>query len=198
MNSCSIVAAIFLLFTLTVSGAEEIKSDSVPAGTGIGQIPRVDEVTRLGKTPMLAEYIALDKGNVWTYSIEKGGQKTEHVQSVVSESGGWSVFDNYFGKEAVSLMIAPGGELLVTSEGTVSSFYNDEVTTSFPEETVETPGGEYEKAMVVTIPEDKKFWFRDVYVKGVGLVYHEHKTPKGVTTYTLLKAKVRGKAYPPE
>ena len=198
MNKLSIAAVIFLLTTLTISSAEEIKNDSVPAGTGIGQIPKTDEVTRLGNNSMLAEYIPLDKGNVWTYSIKKDGQTKEHTQSVVSESEGWSIFDNYFGKQAVSLRIAPGGELLFTSEGVVKSFYDDKVTTSFPEEAVATPGGKFEQAMVVTRLENKNFWFRDVYVKGVGLVFHEHKTPKGVTTYSLVKAKVGGKDYPPE
>ncbi len=198
MSSSRIMIALFLLVTLSVSSAEEVKNDSVPAGTGIGQIPEVNEVTRLGTSSLVAEYMPMDKGNAWTYSIKKDGNIKEHTQSVVSESGGWSVFDNYFGKDAVSLRIAPGGELLVTSEGVVSSFYNDEVTTSFPEEAVETPGGKFEQAMVVTIPEDKEFWFRDVYVKGVGLVFHEHKTPKGSTSYSLLKANVGGSVYPAE
>lgn len=198
MDRCNIFIAAFFLITFSVSYADEIKNDSVPAGTGIGQIPEMGEVTRLGKSPLLAEYMPLDKGNVWTYSIKKGGRTEEHTQSVVSESGGWSVFDNYFGKDAVALRIAPGGELLVTDKGVVSPFYSDGVTTSFPGEAVETPVGKYDHAMLVTMPEGKEFWFRDVYVKGVGLVFHEHRTPEGNTSYSLLKAKVSGNVYPPE
>ncbi len=199
MNRFNIVIAVLILITFAVSNADETaKNDSVPVGTGIGQIPELGEVTRLGKNSLLAEYMPLDKGNVWTYRIKKGGQIKEHTQSVVSESEGWSVFDNYFGKDAIALRIAPGGELLVTNKGVVSSFYSDQVTKSFPRDTVETPGGKYDQAMLVTMPEDKEFWFRDVYVKGVGLVFHEHKTPEGSTSYSLLKAKVRGNTYPPE
>jgi hypothetical protein len=199
MDRFNIVIAVLILITFAVSNANETtKNDSVPAGTGIGQIPELGEVTRLGKNLLLAEYMPLDKGNVWTYTVKKGDQIKEHTHSVVSESGGWSVFDNYFGKDAIALRIAPGGELLVTNKGVVSTFYSDEVTASFPRGTVETPGGKYDQAMLVTMPEDKEFWFRDVYVKGVGLVFHEHKTPEGNTSYSLLKAKVRGNAYPPE
>lgn len=198
MNRFNILIAALLLITFSVSKAEDTKNDSVPAGTGIGQIPELGEVTRLGKNPLLAEYMPLDKGNVWTYSIKNGDQTKEHTQSVVSVSGGWSVFDNYFGKDAIALRIAPGGELLVTNEGVVSSFYSDQVTTSFPEDNVETPWGKYSQAMLVAMPEDKEFWFRDVYVKGVGLVFHEHRTPEGNTSYSLLKANVSGNIYPPE
>ena len=198
MNRHNVFVAAFFLITFSVSNAGEIKGGPVPVGTGIGQVPEVGEVTRLGKNALLAEYMPLDKGNVWTYSIKKDGKTKEHTQSVVSESGGWSVFDNYFGKDAVALRIAPGGELLVTNEGVVSSFYSDDVTVSFPEEAVETPVGKYDQVMLVTMPEDEKFWFRDVYVKGVGLIFHEHRTPEGNTSYSLLKAKVRGNVYPPE
>ncbi len=198
MNRRSIVIAALFMITFSVSNADEVKNDSIPVGTGIGQIPEVDEVTRLGEDSLMAEYMPLDKGNVWTYSVQKGDKTKEHTQSVISESGGWSVFDNYFGKEAVSLRIAPGGELLVTNEGVVSPFYNNEVMMSFPKKAVETPGGKFEQAMVVTMPEDREFWFRDVYVKGVGLVFHEQKTPTGSSSYSLLKAKVGGKDYPPQ
>ena len=193
------IAIVFLLLILShFSLAEDQNKGSVASGTGIGQMPRVNEVTRLGKNPLMAEYMPLDKGNVWTYEIKKEGKTHEHTQKIVSESAGWSVFDNYFGMEDVSLRIAPGGELLVTRRGVVSSFYSDEVIISFPEDPVSTPKGEFQDVMVVKVPEGKAFWFRDIYVKGVGLVYHEHQTPIIHSSYTLKSAKVGGSSYPPK
>jgi hypothetical protein len=48
----------------------------------------------------------------------------------------------------------------------------------------------------VTIAEGGPFWFKDVYARGVGLVYHEHESARGQVQYTLVKAKVRGRTYP--
>ena len=193
-----ILTAIALIVAIPLCFAQNPGAGSVPVGTGIGQVPESKEVTRLGENSLLAEYMPFDKGNVWTYSISKDGSAKEHTQRVVSESGGWSVFDSYFGKEGASLRIAPGGDLLVTSGGVVSSFYTDEVTRSFPEEPVSTAAGEFQDAMVVTMPKGGEFWFRDVYVKGVGLVYHERKSTKGSTSYTLKSANVGGSHYPPK
>ena len=190
--------AALILTVCSVASAQEVQGDTVPAGTGINQIPEVSEVTRLGNSALVAEYMPLDKGNVWTYSIKSGQETKEHKQSIVSESGGWSVFDSYFGKEAVALRITPGGELFVTNQGHVSSFYGNETTTSFPEGTYKTPAGNFSGVMLVTMPEGKDFWFRDVYVKGVGLVFHEHKTADRSSSYTLINAKIRGKDYTPE
>lgn len=196
MKKSTVIAVLILLILSPLGLAEDAQKGSVPSGTGIGQIPRVKEVTRLGKNQVFAEYMPLSKGSVWTYEVQKNGKSSTHTQKIVSESGGWSVFDNYFGKEAASLRIAPGGELLVTSGGVVSSFYTEEVIVKFPEEPVETPEGKFQDAMVVTISEGDDFWFRDVYLKGVGLVYHERKTPETHTSYNLLDAKVGGSDYP--
>lgn len=196
MNKSTVIAILILIILSPLSFAEDGQKGSVPLGTGIGQIPEVKEVTRLGNTQVVAEYMPLEKGSVWTYEIQKNNKSSTHTQKIVSESGGWSVFDNYFGKQAASLRIAPDGELLVTSGGVVSSFYNENVIYQFPDEPVETPEGKFEDAMVVTIAEGDDFWFRDVYLKGVGLVYHERKTPKTHTSYNLLSAKVGGSDYP--
>ena len=196
MKKLYITIGAVLIISWSLSFAEESKIGPVPAATGIGQVPDVSEVTRLGNSPMLADYIPLDKGNVWTYVIDKDGRGDVHTQRIVSESAGWSVFDNYFGKEGAALRIAPGGELLVSSGGAVSSFYTEDVTVEFPKSPVETPSGTYPDAMVVTMPEGGGFWFRDVYVRGVGLVYHEHKSRSGNASYELKSANVRGSDYP--
>lgn len=182
--------------SFSVLNAEEIKYGSVPSGTGIGQIPEHNEAARLGWSSMPSEYMPLDKGNVWTYGIVAGGDNIEHTQRIVSESGGWSIFDSYFGKDGIALRISPAGGIYVTTKGGVNTFYNTEVTTSFPEDGFDTPAGKFGEVMVVTMPEGGDFWFRDVYAKGVGLILHEHKSPKGEAAYTLLKATVRGKDYP--
>lgn len=192
MKSYSLLVILLILTTCHISLAEEQNKGSVPIGTGIGQMPEVEEVTRLGNNPLVADYMPLDKGNVWTYEVKKDGKKSYHTQKIVSESDGWSVFDNYFGKKAASLRIAPGGELLVTSGGVVSSFYTEEVIVQFPEDLVETPEGNFEDAMVVTIAKGDDFWFRDIYLKGVGLVYHERKNKNNHTSYSLKNAKVAG------
>lgn len=196
VKSCLAIVGAALLMFISLSYADELKKNTTATGTGIGQIPEHREVTRLGMNSALSEYMPLDKGSVWTYGIESDGASKEHTQRIVSESGGWSIFDSYFGKESLALRIAPAGDIYVNMNGQVNTFYNAEVTASFPEDVFETPAGRFTEVMVVTMPEGGGFWFRDVYAKGVGLVFHEHKSPKGAAAYTLLKATVRGKDYP--
>ncbi len=94
------------------------------------------------------------------------------------------------------MKIERSGELYVSSDRGMRAFYTDNVQTTFVNQEISTPAGKFNDLMIVTIAQNDNFWFRDVYAKGVGLVLHEHISPKGKGKYTLLKAKVRGKDYP--
>jgi hypothetical protein len=94
------------------------------------------------------------------------------------------------------MQVLPGGEIMTTSQGETKPFYTEDVVIEYPKETVTTPAGEFSDLLVVTIAEGGPFWFKDVYARGVGLVYHEHESARGQVQYTLVKAKVRGRTYP--
>jgi hypothetical protein len=94
------------------------------------------------------------------------------------------------------MKISPGGQIYVASEGGIKTFYNSDVGTSFPKAGIKTPAGSFGDVMVVSVPEGGDFWFRDVYAKGVGLVYHEQRSKKRHAAYYLVSARVGGTEYP--
>ncbi|NIQ16191.1 MAG: hypothetical protein GTO02_17905, partial [Candidatus Dadabacteria bacterium] len=61
-------------------------------------------------------------------------------------------------------------------------------------ESFEVLAGKFSDLLIVTIPKNNKLWFKDVYAKGIGLIYHKHSSPKGSVIYRLEDAKIRGKS----
>lgn len=165
------------------------------SGTSLGQGAKYSNVLIASDNPVAA-YLPLDRGNEWTYSVESPKGSAELTNSIVSESDGWSAYEKFFGFSGVSMQVLPGGEIMTTSQGETKPFYTEDVVIEYPKETVKTPAGEFSDVLVVTIAEGGPFWFKDVYARGVGLVYHEHESARGQVQYTLVKAKVRGRTYP--
>ncbi|MDA2920013.1 hypothetical protein MYX76_11065 [Desulfobacterota bacterium AH_259_B03_O07] len=168
----------------------------IAADTALGQIPTRANVIRGYESMYVSEYVPIDKGNTWTYKVETEGKVKEERQSVLTVSDGWSVIDKYFGKENIGIRIDQSGNILVSYDGSVKNFYTPEVERNLVKRDFSTPAGKFNDLMVVTIPKNEKFWFMDVYAKGVGLIYHEHESPKGNAKYSLIDAQVRGKKYP--
>lgn len=182
---------------ITVRFIGEDTGNRPVSGTALGQIDPYTNVLSGAENFPIAEYVPLDKGNVWTYTVKSEEGTREITNTVISVSDGWSVFDEFFGVPSLGMRIAPGGEIYVRSKGGAETFYNSEVVTEFPDKGVTTPLGSFDEVMVVSVPEGGEFWFRDVYAKGVGLVLHEHKSPRGNAEYKLIKATVGGRDYPP-
>lgn len=175
---------------------EDIPLPPVPVDSGIGQISNYTNVLKQydGTT---FQFFPLDKGNVWTYRIESKGKAKEETYSVLSISqDGWSVFDNFFGRKDIAMRIDPAGDIFVSSKNGVGDFYTQDIQKDFKKSEVSTPAGKFNDLMIVTVPENDRFWFQDVYAKGVGLIFHEHKSPKGTAKYTLIRAVVKGENYP--
>lgn len=140
------------------------------------------------------EFFPLDKGNSWTYKYSSADKESELTSSIVSFTKGWSIFNNFFGKEKIAFMIDDEGKLLTSSKEGIKSFYNDSVTRNTVNQEVKVEAGTFNDLLIVSIPENEKFWFRDIYARNVGLIYHEHHSPKGDFYYELKKATVGGKS----
>jgi hypothetical protein len=176
---------------------EDIPLPPVPAGTGIGQLPSYTSVLKQYDGAAMFQFFPLDKGNVWTYSIETKNKKKEETYSVRSISqDGWSVFDNFFGQKDVAVRIDYNGDISVSSRNGIADFYTQQIQREFRKSEFSTPAGKFNDLMVVSVPENGQFWFKDVYAKGVGLIFHEHKSPKGTAKYILVRAVVKGENYP--
>jgi hypothetical protein len=175
---------------------EDAPTSAVPADVGMGQIPEYSNVLKGFEGMGLSDYFAIDKGNVWTYRIESGKDVKEDTHSIISLTDGWSIFDDFFGKKNVGMRIDPEGGLLVSTNEEVRTFYTPDVQKSFEKTEFKTPAGKFDDLLIITIPENDVFWFKDVYAKGVGLIYHEHKSPKGSAKYSLIRANVKGKKFP--
>ena len=194
----------FLLAKVVTSNKKELKikisreeiSQTVHSGTGIGQIPHYSNVLKAFGGISILDYFPIDRGNVWTYEGESDGKKREENSSIKSITDGWSIFDNFFGKKDIGFMIDEAGNVLVSKDGQVQTFYTSDTQVSFIKSKFERPAGRFDDLMVITVPKNDRFWFKDVYAKGVGLIYHEHTSSKGNAKYSLLKARVRGKNYP--
>lgn len=175
---------------------EDIAKPPIPANNAIGQMPEYTSVLKEHENLVVSQFLPLDKGNFWTYRIESKGKVREETYSVISVSDGWSVLDNFFGRESVALRVEPSGDIFVSSDSGIHDFYTPEIQKVFKESDFLTPAGKFDDLMVVIHTMPNKFWFKDVYARGVGLVYHEHKSPKGNAKFTLVKAKIRGRSYP--
>jgi hypothetical protein len=194
----------YLIAKLDHPGAKNVKieffedapTSAVPADVGMGQVPEYSIVLKGFEGMGLSDYFAIDKGNVWTYRIESGKDVKEETHSIISLTDGWSIFDDFFGKKNVGMRIDPEGGLLVSTNEEVRTFYTPDVQKSFEKTEFKTPAGKFDDLLIITIPENDVFWFKDVYAKGVGLIYHEHKYPKGSAKYSLIRANIRGKKFP--
>ena len=181
---------------LQVKIIQDIDKPVIPSDSGIGQFPKYSNILKEDENLKVSRYVPLDKGNVWKYEFESNGQKSQHVFKILTIADGWSVYDRFFGKNNVALRIDPGGNIIVSSDNGVSTFYRPDIQRSYEKSEFNTPAGKFKELMIITIPENSDFWFKDIYAKGVGLIYHEHKSSKGDGKYTLVEAKVRGKKYP--
>lgn len=176
---------------------EDIPKPSVPTNSGIGQGSNYTNMLNEYRDTATSQFLPLDNGSIWTYRIESQGNTREETYSVRSISqDGWSMLDSFFGQKQIAMRIDPLGDIYVSSEKGIGVFYTPEVQKSFKEVEFSTPAGKFNDLMVVTIPKTDKFWFKDVYARGVGIIYHEQQSPKGITKYTLVRAHVRGKDYP--
>jgi len=176
---------------------EDVLLPPVPVNTAIGQVPSYSNVLKQYGDAGTVSFFPLDKGNSWTYKVEARGKVGQETYSILSVSqDGWSVYDNFFGKKDIAMRIDPEGNILVSSNNGAGDFYTPGVQKDFKKSELSTPAGKFDELMVITVPQNDEFWFKDVYAKGVGLVYHEHKSPKGTAKYTLIKAHVNGKTYP--
>ncbi len=166
-------------------------------GNALAQFPAYTSVLR-GQSPLdFSNYFPLDKGNSWTYRVESANGTREETYSILSISQeGWSTFGSFFGKDKVSFKVVGNGRLYVLSDNRQAPFYTSQVDRGFRKEGLATPAGQFDDLLQVTSRNGAKFWFRDIYARGVGLIYHEHKTPKGKVKYTLIKAEIRGVKYP--
>ncbi len=176
---------------------EDVPKSSVPTNSGIGQGLNYTNVLNEYGNVTPSQFLPLDKGSIWTYRVESKGNTREETYSVRSISqDGWSIFDDFFGHKQIAMRIDPLGDIYVSSERGIGVFYTPEVQRSFKKAEFSTPAGRFNDLMIVTIPKTDKFWFKDVYARWVGIVYHEQHSPNGVTKYILVRAHVRGKDYP--
>lgn len=168
----------------------------IASGTALGQFEPYTDVLDGGAGISIAEYMPLEEGNTWTYSLKSDNDARQVTNTIVTEVDGWSAFEKFFGMPYVGMRIAPDGELLVRAGSSTKTFYTPDVVRDFIRKKVVTPAGTFEDVMVVSIEEGGKFWFRDVYARGVGLVLHEQRSPDGEAEYLLVTANVGGKKYP--
>lgn len=175
---------------------EDAPRSAIPSNVGMGQLPEYSNVLKGFEGMGLSDYFPIDKGNVWTYRIESGKDVKEETHSIISLTDGWSIFDDFFGKKNVGMRIDPEGGILVSTNEEVRTFYTPNVQKSFEKTEFKTSAGKFNDLLIITIPENDVFWFKDVYAKGVGLIYHEHKSPKGNAKYSLIAANIRGKKFP--
>jgi len=176
---------------------ENLKNSPIVSNTALDEDYKYSNILSTYQNLDILDYMPLDVGNKWTYMIDNGTKKHETSQEVQSVSNGWSILNSYFGKPNIAMKIDQTGQLLISSkEGGLRTFYNNSVIKTFISQEFETPAGIFKDLMIVTLPENSEFWFKDIYAKNVGLIYHEHKSEKGNGKYILISADVRGKTYP--
>lgn len=168
----------------------------ITAGTGLGQFEPYTNVLDGGAGGSIAEYLPLEEGNTWTYSLKSDNDSKQITNTIVTEVDGWSAFETFFGMPYVGMRIAPDGVILVRVGTSTKTFYTPDVERDFIRKKIVTPAGTFEDVMVMSVEKGGKFWFRDVYARGVGLVLHEQISPDGKAEYLLITAKVGGKKYP--
>lgn len=166
-------------------------------GVGIGQGPVYTSILHADSEKELKNYIPLDKGNEWTYRVVEPSGTSELTFRVLSFSQeGWSLFDSFFGRENVALKVQPRGDLMVLSNSALQPFYTPETSRIYSSVSLSTPAGSFDDLLVFSETTGLGFSFKDVYAKGIGLVYHEHEDGNGKVSYTLIKAGIRGRSYP--
>lgn len=158
----------------------------------LGDLSKYTNVLKQLDNELFIKYIPLDKGNSWTYNFETSINSGEQTFTIVSFADGWSVFDNYFGKVNLGMKIDTAGNVFISSKRGISAFYTDKVRVRKSKSPYTVTAGSFDDVIIVTSPENSGFKFKDVYVKDIGLIYHEHKSPRGFATYSLSKAKIRG------
>ena len=166
--------------------------------TSINQIPEAETITRFDESLVIADYLPLDRGNVWSY-VKSGpdGEETEPiVNEVTAIADGWSEFGSFFGRENIGLKISTAGEIYINYGGEVGGFYNELTEAKRSDKPFTTPAGTFDDLIVFTMQGNGDFQFIDIYAKGVGLVFHHQESPRGEVSYTLKSAYVRGKTYP--
>ncbi|MEE9215085.1 MAG: hypothetical protein V3U54_09890 [Thermodesulfobacteriota bacterium] len=196
LNYLLLITLFFSIHTSYSKDENLLEENTIPSGTALNQLPEYYSELKDYQGVVMANFLPLDKGNTWTYSVEKNNKKSEATNSVISVSDGWSIFDSYFTKNKLAFRIDPLGNILVSKDGEVFTFYNLDVDRSNQGSDLSTPAGVFKELLVITNNSNSQFWFKDIYAKYVGLIYHEHKSPKEEAKYTLIKAKVRGKDYP--
>lgn len=170
--------------------------DVIVVDNSINKDVKYTNVLKSQENSLFIDYFPLDKGNHWTYRIIKPERTSEQTFEIVSYTEGWSVFDNFFGKYKTGFRIDQDGALLVSTKSGIRPFYNEDVKIREKNESYNVEAGEFSEVLIVTMPDKDKFWFKDVYAKGVGLIYHKHGSPSGEVEYSLLEAKVSGRKIP--
>ncbi len=169
----------------------------LPKGYSIGQVKPYTNT--FGEVPeiRMGDYFPMDRGSTWTYRIESDGKEQKDVTyTIQSVTEGWSIFDKFFGKDSIAMRIEQDGAIYVSDGKAVDTFYNDNVKRAINKDReFTTPAGTFKDLMILDLEQDD-FSFTDIYANGVGLIYHEHKSPKGTAKYTLIKADVRGTKCP--
>jgi len=145
---------------------------------------------------LFIKYLPLDKGNSWTYEYESDQNKGAQTFSIVSYTQDWSIFDSFFGKNNLALKIDREGNLFVSSSKGIRPFYNNDIEINYRKEPFTVKAGTFEDVLIITSKPDSPFVFKDVYAKDVGLIYHEHSSPKGKAKYSLMSGNVRGRKIP--
>lgn len=168
-------------------------NDPLFVDQSLGFAPTYSNILKHQEDELFLKYLPLDKGNSWTYDFESNVTSGTQTFSITSTSNGWSVYDSYFGKISLAMKIDPGGTLLISTKKGVRQFYTDTVLMDIDKKPFEVKAGKFKDVLVVESSQNSQFQFKDVYAKGVGLIYHEHESPKGSAKYSLSQAKVRGK-----
>jgi len=176
-----------------VSLINEKLKDVVVINNSLSQDVKYSNILEDQEGYIFVNYFPLDRGNSWTYNYNRNNKKGVVKYEITSFSQGWSVFDEFFGKYNVGFRIDGEGDLLVSTSSGMKPFYNDNVKKSRKKEPFKVDAGVFDDLLVVTIPRTGDFWFRDIYARGVGLIYHEQESPSGELTYSLKEAFVRGK-----
>ncbi|MGH7885162.1 MAG: hypothetical protein ACRENO_05650 [Thermodesulfobacteriota bacterium] len=172
-------------------------TDPIIANQSLGTTPSFAEPLDRVEGSFFIGYFPLDNGNSWTYKYgDEGALSKESTFKIVAFSEGWSFFDSFFGKKNIALRFDNEGNLLLANDKRLRSFYNEAVTIEKSNESITVEAGTFNDLVVVSIPENEQFWFKDIYASGIGLIYHEHHSPKGSSYYHLNNAKVRGKTIP--
>lgn len=167
----------------------------VNQSVNISPSPYSNVQTQAGEV-IFHDFFPLDRGNSWTYIYRDNDSKKEVTSNIVSFTKGWSIFDNFFGKEGLAFKIDLNDKLMTSSKDGIRSFYNDTVNIKQTTDSFSVEAGTFNNVLIVSIPKNDEFWFRDIYARNVGLIYHEHHSSKGSFIYELKNGEVRGKSIP--